>query len=324
MRARHGIDVRSSLAGACLALSCVALGGGLFAWAGPTGSALGPMARMLDAVAPGLAVAALGLGGLAALAGARRAGAVLALAALGTLAVQVAAYRDLSLPARPGLDPDLRVLFFNVEGDNGISGARILNAVLEASPDIVVLAEAAPLAPHLDALREAYDFVSDCGAEGCDLMVATRLEVLRFWRLRLNPAWPARYAVLEVETGDGAPVFFAASHLAKPWMSGIAEPEITRLAAQYDWLSGPALAVGDFNMTSWSRPMRGLLRETGFRALRGQPASWPAAAGRFGLPIDHVLVRDGVRVVRVAPFGAELGSNHRGFVAELRVAQRPG
>ncbi|MEM6483280.1 MAG: endonuclease/exonuclease/phosphatase family protein, partial [Pseudomonadota bacterium] len=107
------------------------------------------------------------------------------------------------------------------------------------------------------------------------------------------------------------------SHLVKPWFSGVSEPEIEKLVAQYNWLSGPSLAIGDFNMAPWSRPMRGILDQTGFRAVRGQPATWPAFPGPIRLPIDQLLVRDRVRVVNIETFGGHLRSNHLGIIADI-------
>jgi endonuclease/exonuclease/phosphatase (EEP) superfamily protein YafD len=140
---------------------------------------------------------------------------------------------------------------------------------------------------------------------------------LRSWKLKLNSAWPDRYAVSELETTSGKRVFLAVSHLAKPWLSGISEPEYAKLASQYDWLAGPVVAVGDFNAAPWALPMRHLLKQSGMKALRWPLATWPVAAGRFGIPIDQVLVHEGARVVRIAPFGDRQNSNHRGFVVDI-------
>jgi endonuclease/exonuclease/phosphatase (EEP) superfamily protein YafD len=65
--------------------------------------------------------------------------------------------------------------------------------------------------------------------------------------------------------------------------------------------------------------VRQLEAETGMRGPRWPPATWPVWAGPFGVPIDQLLVRGGVGVVRMKGFGAGLGSNHRGFVADLAI-----
>ena len=133
----------------------------------------------------------------------------------------------------------------------------------------------------------------------------------------MNPVFQERYAVLDFEFPNVGPVFLSAVHLVKPWMTGISESEISRLAAQYNWFDGPVVAVGDFNMPPWSLPMRTILDETGFRAVRGQPGSWPVSAGTPRLPIDQVLVKSGPVVLEVDRFGEGLGSNHLGFIATV-------
>ncbi len=247
--------------------------------------------------------------------GARRLGALIGLGAILCGGQIVLEHRSLSLPTVPDRAADLRVLFFNALGGNAAYGYRIVEAALQEAPDVIVFAEAAAIYPALRKLKEHYTFVSPCSLEACEMVVATRKRPERFWRLSLNLVWDNRYAVAAL--GDETPVFVAASHIAKPWLVGISEGELARLAAQYDWLPGPVVALGDFNAAPWSLPMRRLMRQSGMRMLRWPHATWPARFGRLGLPIDHVLVRDGARVVRVRPFGAGLNSNHLGLVADI-------
>lgn len=306
------------IAGGAAALSALAILGGGLAVHFPTSGLAGPVTRMTDPFAPWL----LGVGLVFALIvialRAWRTGAVLVILLAAAGIAQMAAYRAVTLPADDTRAPDLRVLFFNAFDENRNDGARIAEAAIASGADILVFAEAAVLLDDLDTLRAAYGFVSPCRGESCELLIASRLPVLRSWQLQLNPAWAERYAVIEIDVPDHGPVFVAASHLVKPWMSGLAEPELARLTAQLDWLTGPSVVVGDFNMPPWSRPMRTLLSDTGFRALRLGPGTWPASAPPgLRMPIDHVLVRDGARVVALAPFGAGLGSNHLGIRVDL-------
>jgi endonuclease/exonuclease/phosphatase (EEP) superfamily protein YafD len=230
-------------------------------------------------------------------------------------------HRALSLPLLPSAPTNLRVLFFNALAENTASADRIVDATLASAPDVAVFAEAEAVLPALERLRAEYTYISPCTPEACEILIAARRAPVRFWTLTLNPIWDDRYAVLEVETETGARLFVAASHLVKPWFSGVAEDEIAQLSAQYRWFRGPVVAVGDFNATPWSRPMRILLSETGLRTMHRPIATWPATAGRFGLPIDHLLVGGGARVVRVEPFGVGLGSNHLGLLAEISLME---
>ena len=310
------MTARSMLAGAAATLSAISAAIGAFASAVPTESVIGPLARMLDAYTPWWLGFAIAVALLAMTLGARRIELALAIAVAVGGGLQLLSYRDVTRTIDLGQTPDLRVLFFNANADNAENGERIVEAAIETRADILIFAEAEALLDHLDALNAAFGFVSPCQGETCELLIATNLPMIRSWQLQLNPAWPERYAVTEVEVPDRGSVFIAAGHLAKPWMSGISEPELAQVTAQLNWLTGPTIIVGDFNMPAWSRPMRALLQDTGFRAVRFGPGTWPVSApGWLRLPIDHVLTREDVTLTSVAPFGEALGSNHAGVLA---------
>jgi endonuclease/exonuclease/phosphatase (EEP) superfamily protein YafD len=312
------MTTRPMIAGALAALALLATACGGLSVAIPTSSLAGPPARMLDGYAPWLLALGLACALFTALAGARRTAMVLTLLVATASVFHLTAYRAVTRPPDPTLAPDLRVLFLNTLAGNTGNAEAILAAAAGTEADILVFAEAGSLLDSLDTLRDSYTFVSPCAGETCELLIATNLPVLRNWQLQLNPAWPERYAVVEVDVPGHGPLFLAAGHVAKPWLSGLAEPELARLTAQLNWLTGPSLVVGDFNAPPWSRPLRTLLRDTGFRAPRGGPGTWPASAvAAFRLPIDHVLTRDDVAVTSLAPFGAGLGSNHLGLVADI-------
>ncbi|MBK0329326.1 endonuclease/exonuclease/phosphatase family protein [Rhodobacteraceae bacterium F11138] len=311
------MSLKANSAGALALASAAALGLGALPRFIPTTTAIGAMARILDSLAPWFLALALLCALPAALCGLRRLGAGLMIATLICGGFLIRDHVRLSLPLVPERSADLRVLFFNALGENAAWGDRIVTAILDEDPDVVTIAEPEAIYPALKRLREHFDFVSPCTFETCTLLVATRRQPLRFWRLSLNPAWENRYAVAELETASGKGFFLAASHLMKPWLVGLAEMELARLKSQYDWLPGPVIAVGDFNAASWSRPMQGLLNHTGMRTLRTPIPTWPAAFGPLGVPIDHVLVHEGARVVQARAFGEGLNSNHLGIVADI-------
>ncbi|MEM8630058.1 MAG: endonuclease/exonuclease/phosphatase family protein [Pseudomonadota bacterium] len=308
------MHVKAGLAGASIALSVLATALGGFVAFSPGQTLFSPLARVLDAYAPHLLLLGFVLGGLGWFLRARLAGGLAALIAMILGLWLTAAYLAVTSPGDPDARADLRVLWFNLREDNTTDPGTLLDALLASKADIVVLAEASFLA---GALSEVFSFVSPCPGGNCGLLVATRQKSERFWRLSLNPVWEGRYAVIELGTPDGRLVFVSAVHLAKPWMSVVADVERARLTAQYNWFDGPVIAVGDFNMPPWSQPMRKILQDTGFQALRWQPATWPAHARGLRLPIDQVLLRGGPAIVSVRTFGSELGSNHLGIIADI-------
>lgn len=309
---------RSGVSGVCASVAIVSLATGGLSSLCPIESGFSVIARFFDSVAPWLIGASLICAVLTITFGRQILGVGIAVAALASGLALQKSYLDLTVAPMPGLTPDVRVLFFNARWDNAANSDRIVTALIEAAPDIIAIAEGSAVAPSMDRLRAAYDFVSPCTIKKCELLIATNFDVVRFWQLALDP-WTERFAVLEFEMPGAGPVHLVASHLNKPWATEVARPALAQIAAQYNWLKGPVVAVGDFNMAPWSHPMRALMADTGFRGVRGQPASWPALLGRFGLPIDQILLREGIRAIRVTPFGDDLNSNHRGFIAELAV-----
>jgi endonuclease/exonuclease/phosphatase (EEP) superfamily protein YafD len=298
-------------------LATLVLAAGALARHVPTTTALGPAARMIDSLAPWLLAGAVAAALAATLLGLRRTGGGLALAALAAGGALALDQHRLGQPLAPHRTPDLRVLYFNAFADDGARAEAILDAVLAEDADIVVLLESSAVRPALDRLRTAYAFVSPCDADTCEIVLASRTEPLRFWQMQLNPGWPPRYAVAEIEFAPGRRAFIAASHLVKPWYGALAESEAAQLAAQWAWFDGPVVAVGDFNAAPWARPLREIAATSGLRPLRWPPATWPVEMGRLGLPIDMPYTGNGAAITDIRPFGQGLGSNHMGFVVGI-------
>lgn len=309
---------RAAWAGAALLAAIIIGGAGGAARFVPTDHMLGPLARILESGTPVFLALGIILALCAALLGLRALGlALVGVLGLATLELGVSLARQ-SLPHMPEAQAHLRVVFFNARAENTANAARLVAAAMAQDPDVIIFTEAQAVLPEIETLRAAYPFVSPCAPEACELLVASTLPPRRYWTLTLNPVWEDRYGVLDLtpETLD-RPVILAISHLAKPWFTGIAEPELALTQAQYNWLPEQAVVIGDFNMPPWSRPFQRLLAQTGFQSLRWPPGTWPAQAGALGLPIDQVLVRGGARVVAAQAFGAELGSNHRALRVDL-------
>lgn len=278
---------------------------------------LGPMARMFDSVPFWMLGFTVLFGVVVVVLGARMFGAGLVLVAAIMTGIFMADHRANSLPLTPMAQVDLRIVFHNVLHENPLPPETYMTAIQTLNADIVIFAEPDRLLPQVSQYLPSFTQVNDCWFAPCNLLIATRLDVRRHWLMSLNPVFGERYGVIELETDSGKSLMISIVHLLKPWMSGVTEPEWARLTAQYNWLSGPVVAVGDFNTVPWSRPLRHLLDETGFRALRNPPGTWPAQASGLGLPIDNVLVKGGARVVSVTAFGDTLGSNHRGLVIDI-------
>ena len=311
------MNLKAQFSGALIMIALLCLFAGVGFRFVPNETPVSEIARIFDSLSPWILAVGLVLCGVIFWLGARGVAYVLTLAIVLGAVELTWSHRQLSLPRLPDQAHDLRVLFFNLLGKNAAWGRRIVDAAIEEDADILVFAEANAVYPALNRLRETHDFVSPCPFENCEVLVATKRTPKRFWRLSINAVWENRYAVSQLETTSGKTVFVVGNHLTKPWLSGITEAEHARLAAQYDWLAGPVVAVGDFNSAPWSLPMRKLMKQTGYRAMRRPLGTWPVAAGNWGVPIDQVLVHNGARVVDMRAFGGSFNSNHRGFVVDI-------
>ncbi|MFB2606645.1 endonuclease/exonuclease/phosphatase family protein, partial [Rhizobium phaseoli] len=74
---------------------------------------------------------------------------------------------------------------------------------------------------------------------------------------------------------------------------------------------------GDFNSSAIAPSIQGLLRDQKLKTLAPEPATWPIAAGAFGIAIDHIFARAPLRLISLKRLDDNLGSNHSGLIAEF-------
>lgn len=262
--------------------------------------------------------------------------------------------------ADPGADPsagadragDLRLLWFNMLAENPTPPARLVAAIRAAGADVVLLAEPAPLRGALADLADLYPYRLGCDAAaaaapdgedgdpdgdaeagpqigpgaGCGLVLLSRFPVAkpRFYDF---PSGPERLLRVEITVPGHGRISLAGIHQTKPWYLGLTggEADTIRWGLRRGRQVLPLVVAGDFNAAPWSLRMRRIHRRQELGFWRWPVSTWPAAAGDLGVPIDHVMVRDGAGIASLAAWGADLGSNHRGLIAEIDLpASRPG
>ena len=282
----------------------------------------GTVARILESGAPQLLAASL-LPILAlALIGARRLAGLCLLLAIGSGAALVVQRAVTSAPLASDAPVDLRLLWFNADFRNPTPPARIVAAIRASGADLVMLAETLEIGPALDGLSDLYPYRAGC-VSTCEVSVLSRYPLQDLQMVNPGIAWDERMAVFDLTLPGRAPVSFVALHMTKPWFYGIVDDEIDTVEAALPRHPGPMVLAGDLNSAPWSLRLRWLRRVARLEDPPVPIATWPASAGAFGLPIDHVLVRGGPRIVSIAPWGAELGSDHRGLLAALSLPAAP-
>jgi Uncharacterized protein conserved in bacteria len=219
--------------------------------------------------------------------------------------------------------PVLRLMSFNILMDNIENAPAIRDAILGSGADVVNIMEAAPLKSELAALAAVYPYRIGCGemTKRCDLMVLSKTPLENRSIHSLSTVFEERMIVSAL-SWQGTTIHLAAIHTTKPYFDSFQTHELVSAAQVLERLEGPLLVSGDFNASSLAPNIRMFLRWTGLRTALWEPATWPEWAGRLGVPIDHVYVREPLRIRTLERLASSFGSNHHGLMAEI-VLERP-
>lgn len=218
---------------------------------------------------------------------------------------------------RPSLG-QFKILSFNIYNNNEEGGSRIADYVAASGADVAMIMEAGPIEPYLPELAATYPYRVGCGERTptCDLLILSKRQFLDVEVATLGPISQDRYMEIGIEVDDRR-VTLIAAHLVKPYFDGYGWLEVRRLGKKIEEIAGPLVVAGDFNATTWSSTMQLLFERTRLQTGPWPVGTWPAVLGPFGLPIDHVLARDGAHVATKDAIGDAFGSNHRGLISTI-------
>ncbi|WP_182086225.1 endonuclease/exonuclease/phosphatase family protein [Aureimonas sp. ME7] len=250
----------------------------------------------------------------------RRVRAVLVIA-VAAFAVGLTWWRFESVAA-PRVDPasggvDFTLLSFNVlfENRNAPSAVPYL---LSSGADALLLMEASPLRGSIPELMKTYPYKLGCAGQGeCDTLLLSKHPPVSTFQATLDAVPHRRYVQFKLDI-DGRALNLVGAHMSKPYFDEIPDYELASLTGRIKALKGPVILAGDFNSAPWSPGLMQLAADTGLRFSGFYVSTWPVTAGRFGLPIDHVLTR-GAQVLSLEALPDTFGSNHRGLLARIRI-----
>jgi len=213
---------------------------------------------------------------------------------------------------------DLDVIWFNALETNTTDVADFTAALLDADADVVVFAESYPLFDVPALVEEQYPYRLGCDElDTCGILFLSRVPI-SYSRFRDFPSGYDRFLRVVLEVPDKTPVHLIAIHMVKPWFTGFTDTETEAIAAALDTSNPPpTIVMGDFNAAPWSRRVRSIERAFGLEHAGWPLSTWPAGAGAFGVPIDHILLRGGAAFADIEPWWGDLGSNHRGLRATI-------
>ncbi|WP_162894968.1 endonuclease/exonuclease/phosphatase family protein [Rhizobium terrae] len=216
--------------------------------------------------------------------------------------------------------PVFRLLSFNTLNDNYENTEGIVRAIVSSGADLVNIMEAAPLRIHMDELAKTYPYRVGCDVliRNCDQVMLSKVPIVAPVVRSLSDIFPARF-ILATVTVAGRTISFAGIHTTKPYFDNFHSLELSRAALALSERPGPLLLSGDFNASSLAPNMRRFLRITGLKTYEWEPATWPIRAGAFGVPIDHVYVREPLKIKSLTRLPDALGSNHFALLAEIAI-----
>ncbi|AIC28380.1 endonuclease/exonuclease/phosphatase family protein [Rhizobium etli bv. mimosae str. IE4771] len=219
--------------------------------------------------------------------------------------------------SRPAL---FRLMSFNIENDNFANGPAIADMVIASGADVVNILEAEPLLSELPRLLKTYPYYVGCGIgmEQCDTLVLSKRPLIEPRIRNLGLLWRNRLTISTIDF-DGRKVNFLAAHLTKPYYDEFHGLEIADLAEVIPSLPGPLVLAGDFNTSILAPDVQYLMRSQGLGTVSLEPATWPIAAGPFGIPIDHIFSKAPLRLKSVGRIADSYGSNHFGLMAEFAI-----
>ncbi len=207
----------------------------------------------------------------------------------------------------------VRVMTLNIRDTNRDYPA-VERVIGERRPDIVVIEE---FRQHhramLARLRGAYPHQLLClGRPDCGIAIISRypLEGKRVIGGQTLAALATRAVI-----GDST-LTVVGAHMSRPFSGRHQQKQFRLLTQAVDALPQNAVVVGDFNSTLWSANLARYARTSGVCASNVTHATWPQWLGPFGVPIDHVFLKRGVKLLSLHTV-SKTGSDHRGIVASL-------
>ncbi|MEJ2408051.1 MAG: endonuclease/exonuclease/phosphatase family protein [Novosphingobium sp.] len=233
----------------------------------------------------------------------------------------------------PGLNPascrpSLRVAWINAH--NPATARPIADWIEREAPQIVGVAEVDRNALALRAyLARRYPYRQSCLVnDHCStLLYAARRPRDAQGLARGDPENRKALSAVRMTFAGRTPasaVTVLAVHLSRPFPLRRQRRELAELETALS-LSGDTIVMGDFNMPPRMQALRAFAARNGLRVVPAGGPTWPTRLGGVKIgglwQIDQLLLGPGWRVagVRRSP---DLGSDHRGYVADLcRVAE---
>ena len=218
------------------------------------------------------------------------------------------------------VDPNgFTVMSFNVLATSE-RGQDIADYMIEQTPDIAVIMETPGIERSLERLATTFPYRIGCtDTLTCDLSLFSRTPLVNGQMHLLGPMQRERLITART-TINGRSVTIVALHLSKPYFDGMSIDELWEISHVLRQIDGPMLLTGDFNSAPWSRSVRQFVNRNQLMPPPRYPSTWPVRLGEWGIPIDNMFTRGGLRIDEIGAMPSNFGSNHRGLLAHVGFA----
>ncbi|MFD0986461.1 endonuclease/exonuclease/phosphatase family protein [Methyloligella solikamskensis] len=236
-------------------------------------------------------------------------------------AVLYPALQSTAQTAEASRAPLLKVATLNVRQGND-EPEKAVQWLRETDPDVIVLQEMWRLKrPPFDALLETHPF--RVGDQSIVILskqpIGSQGKITRVGFSSWNETL-ARWAQITI---DGVPVEIVAVHPARPFYPELQQNDMDNLTRFVQSRHGPLVVAGDFNQTPWTNSLQRFTDISGLGRLNTYHPTWPMRRDTMPfvplLPIDNIFISSQLAMVDLA-FSGDIGSDHRGLVAELALA----
>ena len=231
--------------------------------------------------------------------------------------------------AEPVAKKPVRIFVWNALLMN-FNYATIAEVIREVDADIVAIVECnSELGKQLEPMREQYPFASwrpNWQSQGT--IVMSRIADTSFELIELDKTQPNQAVVahFKIHPNDSKPSRLMVLHPLSPrWPLRRIFTRNDQLTIAARWAGEhsdqPLIMMGDFNTSPWSPIFDDMLKLGQLhdsRNYRGYFASWPSVFYDFGIPIDHALVNQHIKVLDRRVLQEAYGSDHRGVILEIQ------
>lgn len=209
----------------------------------------------------------------------------------------------------------VRVLSHNILRDNRDLDLieRMFRAV---RPDIIVLQEVRPTHfPLFARLADIYPYRTVCAeTDPCGIGILSRYPLER--RNTVNGRFGEIIALDNVVSIGAHKLNLLGVHMVRPFKGPIQRAQFERLFDVASKLPPNAMVAGDFNSVRWSANMARYAGKAGVCDANASEATWPVWLGPAGIPIDHIFLKSGLRLLSVATLDGS-GSDHKALLATI-------